>query len=242
LQQSVVTLEVKPWDDETDMEALEKSVRSVQKVGLVWGASKLVAVGFGIKKLQITLVVGSSKFCLHRCFFRRFIQFIVLLEDELISLDELQENIAEFEDYVQSTDVAAMQSMQDVYPIVVRLTDVSRALDWICLGGNVDVCLLGKEVEHVINVIVRQRCDVDITSNCFAMIQWGENRVSLARRGGTSHETLVLQAVYGDLNKSRPTCRESLVVARGLGDVHVNPDQWDKVSFTMFNGESNAVF
>jgi elongation factor 1-beta len=89
IAKSVVTLEVKPWDDETDMEALEKSVRSVQKVGLVWGASKLVAVGFGIKKLQITLVV----------------------EDELISLDELQENIAEFEDYVQSTDVAAMQKL-----------------------------------------------------------------------------------------------------------------------------------
>ena len=31
-------------------------------------------------------------------------------EDELVSLDELQEKVAEFEDYVQSTDVAAMQS------------------------------------------------------------------------------------------------------------------------------------
>jgi len=86
--QSVVTLEVKPWDDETDLKALEKSVRSVEQEGLVWGSSKFVAVGYGIKKLQITLVI----------------------EDELVSLDELQEKIAEFEDYVQSTDVAAMQS------------------------------------------------------------------------------------------------------------------------------------
>lgn len=31
---SVVTLQVKPWDDETDMEALEKSVRSIEKDGL----------------------------------------------------------------------------------------------------------------------------------------------------------------------------------------------------------------
>jgi len=54
-----VTLEVKPWDDETDMEALEASVRSIQQDGLVWGSSKLVAVGYGIKKLQITLVVGK---------------------------------------------------------------------------------------------------------------------------------------------------------------------------------------
>ncbi|KAI6037968.1 hypothetical protein EDC04DRAFT_2069177 [Pisolithus marmoratus] len=86
---SVVTLEVKPWDDETDMKALEDSVRSISMEGLVWGASKLVPIGYGIRKLQITLVV----------------------EDELISLDELQEKIAEFDDYVQSTDVAAMQKL-----------------------------------------------------------------------------------------------------------------------------------
>ena len=70
------------------MAALEKSVRSIEQEGLVWGSSKLVAVGYGIKKLQITLVI----------------------EDELVSLDELQEKLAEFEDYVQSSDVAAMQS------------------------------------------------------------------------------------------------------------------------------------
>ncbi|GHJ84300.1 hypothetical protein NliqN6_0702 [Naganishia liquefaciens] len=86
---SIVTLQVKPWDDETDMEALEKSVRSIEKDGLVWGASKLVPVGYGVRMLQINLVI----------------------EDEKISLDELQEEIADFEDYVQSSDVAAMQKL-----------------------------------------------------------------------------------------------------------------------------------
>ncbi|KAG8858937.1 Translation elongation factor 1 beta [Tulasnella sp. 330] len=86
---SVVTLDVKPWDDETDMAALEKAVRSIEMEGLLWGASKLVAIGYGIKKLQINLVI----------------------EDELVSLDDLQEKIAEHEDYVQSTDVAAMQKL-----------------------------------------------------------------------------------------------------------------------------------
>lgn len=42
------------------MVELEKSVRSVEKDGLVWGSSKLVAIGYGIKKLQITLVIGES--------------------------------------------------------------------------------------------------------------------------------------------------------------------------------------
>jgi len=67
------------------MKALEESVRGIEKDGLVWGASQLVPVGFGIKKLQINLVV----------------------EDEKVSLDELQEQIQEFEDYVQSTDVVS---------------------------------------------------------------------------------------------------------------------------------------
>ncbi|WVQ85566.1 hypothetical protein IAT38_007732 [Cryptococcus sp. DSM 104549] len=86
---SVVTLQVKPWDDETDMEALEKEVRSIEKDGLLWGASKLVPVGYGIKMLQITLVI----------------------EDAKISTTDLQEEIEEFEDYVQSTDIAAMQKL-----------------------------------------------------------------------------------------------------------------------------------
>ncbi|KAL1604569.1 hypothetical protein SLS59_003764 [Nothophoma quercina] len=86
---SIVTLDVKPWDDETDMDELKANVLSIEKDGLVWGASKLVAVGFGIKKLQINLVV----------------------EDDKVSLDELQQQIEEFEDHVQSTDVVAMQKL-----------------------------------------------------------------------------------------------------------------------------------
>ncbi|KAL3473319.1 hypothetical protein BJX99DRAFT_234044 [Aspergillus californicus] len=86
---SMVTMEVKPWDDETDLGELEANVRAIEKDGLVWGASKLVAVGFGIKKLQINLVV----------------------EDEKISIDDLQQQIEEDEDHVQSTDIAAMQKL-----------------------------------------------------------------------------------------------------------------------------------
>lgn len=70
------------------MAALEESVRSIAKDGLVWGASTLVAIGFGVKKLQITLVITDD-----------------------VSLDEIQEEITEFEDYVQSTDVQAMQKL-----------------------------------------------------------------------------------------------------------------------------------
>lgn len=86
---SVVTFEVKPWDDETNMEELEKEVRAIEMDGLVWGASKLVPIGYGVNKLQITIVV----------------------EDDKVSMDELQERVQDIEDYVQSSDIAAMQKL-----------------------------------------------------------------------------------------------------------------------------------
>lgn len=86
---SIVTLDVKPWDDETDLEQLLANVKAIEKDGLTWGAHTWIPVGFGIKKLQINLVV----------------------EDAKISLDELQAEIEEDEDHVQSTDVAAMQKL-----------------------------------------------------------------------------------------------------------------------------------
>ena len=67
------------------MAELEKNVRAIEKDGLVWGASTLVPLAFGVKKLQINLVV----------------------EDEKVSLDELQQQIEEDEDHVQSTDVVS---------------------------------------------------------------------------------------------------------------------------------------
>ena len=54
LSKSMIILDVKPWDDETDMAKLEAHVRSIVKDGLLWGSSALVPVGFGVKKLQIT--------------------------------------------------------------------------------------------------------------------------------------------------------------------------------------------
>ena len=44
-----------------------------------------------------------------------------LPEDEKVSTDELQEKIQEFDDYVQSTDVAAMQSESFCMSISMRL-------------------------------------------------------------------------------------------------------------------------
>lgn len=81
-------------DDETDMVALEAAVRGIKKDGLVWGTSKLVPVGFGVKKLQINLVV----------------------EDDKVSITDLQEEIEDFADYVQSSDVVCLSPQNFTYP------------------------------------------------------------------------------------------------------------------------------
>ncbi|SCW00991.1 LAFE_0D02630g1_1 [Lachancea fermentati] len=86
---SIVTMDVKPWDDETDLEELLANVKSIEMEGLSWGAHQWIPIGFGIKKLQINLVV----------------------EDAKVSIDDLQQAIEEDEDHVQSTDVAAMSKL-----------------------------------------------------------------------------------------------------------------------------------
>ncbi|KAK1166222.1 elongation factor 1-beta-like [Acipenser oxyrinchus oxyrinchus] len=89
IAKSSILLDVKPWDDETDMAKLEACVRTIQMDGLLWGSSKLVPVGYGIKKLQIQCVV----------------------EDDKVGVDQLEELITAFEDLVQSMDVAAFNKI-----------------------------------------------------------------------------------------------------------------------------------
>lgn len=71
-------MDVKPWDDETDMKKMEEEVRKIEQDGLLWGAAKLVPLAYGIKKLQISSVV----------------------EDDKVSIDWLTEQIEALEDYV----------------------------------------------------------------------------------------------------------------------------------------------
>ncbi|CAF4762766.1 unnamed protein product, partial [Rotaria magnacalcarata] len=89
IAKSTIVLDVKPWDDETDLAALENAVRSIAADGLVWGQSKLMPVAFGVKKLQIGCVV----------------------EDDKIGTDFLEEKICEFEDFVQSVDIVAFNKI-----------------------------------------------------------------------------------------------------------------------------------
>lgn len=76
------------------MKELEAKMRAIEIEGLTWGASKLVPLAFGIKKLQVNLVV----------------------EDEKVSIDDLQAQIEADEDHVQSTDVVSHTILLHKFP------------------------------------------------------------------------------------------------------------------------------
>ncbi|CAI4222289.1 unnamed protein product [Auanema sp. JU1783] len=90
IAKSSVILDVKPWDDETDLAKMEENVRSITMDGLVWGGGKLIPIGYGIKKFQI----------------------ICIIEDLKVSVDDLIEKITgDFEDFVQSVDIVAFNKI-----------------------------------------------------------------------------------------------------------------------------------
>ncbi len=109
IAKSNIILDVKPWDDETDMKELEKAVRQVVMDGLVWGACKFF---FKISKITVKLriyVFTDFKFCqivsaklvplaygIHK------LQISCVVEDEKVSVDELQETLQEIEEYVRT--------------------------------------------------------------------------------------------------------------------------------------------
>ena len=78
IPKSSVLLDVKPWDDETNMKEVERLVRTVEMDGLLWGSAKLVPLAYGIKKLQIMCVI----------------------EDDKVGTDDLEGAITAFEDFV----------------------------------------------------------------------------------------------------------------------------------------------
>ena len=85
IAKSNIVLDIKPWDDTTDLEALNLKLRAIEKDGLLWGAYRLTPIAFGIKKLSIMIVI----------------------EDDKISSDDLEDMIMAFDEEVQSMDVAS---------------------------------------------------------------------------------------------------------------------------------------
>ncbi|KAJ2164904.1 Translation elongation factor 1 beta, partial [Coemansia sp. RSA 551] len=87
---SMITFEVKPWGEETDLDELEQMIKGIEMDGLVWAQKgQRIPVAFGIKKIQINATV----------------------EDAKVSTDDLSDLMMEFEDHVQSVDIAAFMKL-----------------------------------------------------------------------------------------------------------------------------------
>jgi len=89
IAKSSITFDVKPWDDETNLDELSAKIKKIEMPGLLWGTSQKKPLAYGIFKLTIVCVI----------------------EDDKVSSDDLVEKIEEFEDHVQSVDIAAFQKI-----------------------------------------------------------------------------------------------------------------------------------
>ena len=86
-EQSLMVLDVKPWEEDTDLVMVWKEICKTEQPGLTWGQGyKLEPLAYGIKKLVMTVVITDS----------------------LVLMDDVTEKIEAFEDWVQSVEVASM--------------------------------------------------------------------------------------------------------------------------------------
>lgn len=77
IEKSIILFEVKPWGEDTDLDALAKQILAIEMDGLLWKTQyKKEPIAYGINKLLIGVTV----------------------EDAKVSVDDLQEKIESFED------------------------------------------------------------------------------------------------------------------------------------------------
>ena len=87
---SLIIWEVKPWGEDTDLQALADKILGIEMDGLFWKTEwKKEPVAYGIFKI----VIGAT------------------VEDDKVSTDLVQEKIEEFEDDVQSVDIVAFNKL-----------------------------------------------------------------------------------------------------------------------------------
>ena len=90
IAKSLVIWEVKPWGEETDLDALGKKICGIEMDGLSWKTEfKKEPIAYGVFKIIIGAVV----------------------EDAKVSTDLVEEKIMEFEDEVQSVDIQSFNKL-----------------------------------------------------------------------------------------------------------------------------------
>ena len=86
VEKSLMVINIKPYDEETDLKALFKKIQATQVKGCKWSETcNICPLAYGICYLEISCVI----------------------EDEVCSEDDVIDAITQFEDEVQSTEVAS---------------------------------------------------------------------------------------------------------------------------------------
>lgn len=80
---SPLILDVKVWDHDQDLDALAKKIFEIEIDGAIWKEYKLLDVAYGMKKIRISLII----------------------QDDLVSIDDVIELIEAMEEEVQNVDV-----------------------------------------------------------------------------------------------------------------------------------------
>jgi elongation factor 1-beta len=87
---SLIIWEVKPWGEETDLDALAKKILAIDMDGLAWKTEyKKEPIAYGVFKI----LIGAT------------------IEDAKVSTDDVQDKIEAFEDDVQSVDIAVFNKL-----------------------------------------------------------------------------------------------------------------------------------
>jgi len=91
IAKSLILWEVKPVDDETDLDVLgNRIINDIKMEGLHWKTEfKKAPIAFGIFKL----IIGAT------------------IEDALVSTDDVEEKMAEMDDMVQSIDIQSFNKL-----------------------------------------------------------------------------------------------------------------------------------
>ena len=90
VQKSLVLLEVKGWESDQDLDALALKIQTLKMEGLQWKSEyKLQEVAFGVKKIIIGMIV----------------------EDEIVSVDDVIDKLQAWEDEVQSVDILSFNKL-----------------------------------------------------------------------------------------------------------------------------------
>ena len=90
IAKSIIVWEVKPWGEETDLDALGAKILGITMDGLSWKTEfKKEPIAYGVNKIIIGAVV----------------------EDAKVSTDLVEEKIMEFEDEVQSIDIQSFNKL-----------------------------------------------------------------------------------------------------------------------------------